>query len=79
MHQLANAPWTIIALIAVGWSLAWLIAMRVAIWHALRSLAAKKGQLAAVGFSITPRGVLVTFGPPLALLVLRAIASRTAG
>jgi hypothetical protein len=83
MQKLANIPWSLVLLIAIGWSAAWLLAYRVFIWHELRSIRAAEQMsggmvVSAVGFAMTTRGLLTTFGPPIVLLFLRAIAPRTA-
>jgi hypothetical protein len=82
MRLLAKASWAKVGLMAVAWPLAWLLigvsAALIAIRNAERGVSAAGGALAAaIGFDVTPRGALLLFGPPLALLALRAIAART--
>ena len=79
MQRLAKTSWFTIIVIGFAWSLAWLIAMGIVLWRTLSvhtTNVEASGGLAAIGFDVTPTSALLVFGPPIALMALRAIASR---
>jgi hypothetical protein len=77
MQKLANMPWSLVLLIALGWLAAWRLALRVAMWHALRPVNDSVQGTHYIMYRLTASAMLVYFGLPIALVLLRAIASRT--
>ena len=82
MRNLANAPWSLVVLIALGWLAAWRLLVRgIFWWYELRPLAdSVQGTHTTVYVGevrVATGAMVVYFGLPIALVLLRAIASRT--
>jgi hypothetical protein len=80
VRRLARTSWIAIILIGIAWSFACLLAMGVDVSQLLSSAQTTNveasGWVTVVGFSMSPTGALLVFGPPVALIVLRVFASR---
>jgi hypothetical protein len=77
LRFLAAASWKAVGLIAAAWAAAWLLLQALGIWLDLRRLELSAGdRVAAIGFGITWRGAIVTFGPPIVLVILRLVLAR---
>ena len=78
MRFLVHASWRPIWLIATGWVAAWLLAAVIAVWDSMRALEreSNNGPSFIGDFGLTHRGVVIVFGPPLAVLMLRLILPR---
>jgi hypothetical protein len=73
LKRLSETSWGTIIALAVAWPLAWLLIPTGTIVVAFRGTAASdSGGLAAIG--VTPLAAILLVGPPLVLLILRAVS-----
>jgi hypothetical protein len=80
VNFLANISWKKITLIVVAWFFVWIALGAIGTFMLLHSFTGSAtsgtGGIAAAGFSLTRRGVMIIFGPPILLVLLRLIAPR---
>jgi hypothetical protein len=77
LKRLSNTSWGIILVLAAAWPLAWIAVAAGALLVELRRAdASGSGGIAAFKLGVTPLGALFVIGPPVVLLILRALGPR---
>ena len=77
LKRLSNTSWGTILVLAIAWPLTLLLVAAGALVAEFRGAAASQsGGLAALGVGVTPLGALLLVGPPVVLIILRALSSH---